>query len=323
MVLELPHEHRQKSRRARKRVEHPDGAALRESESDEAVRGVVASALRGRSARKFSDDGDECGVENGDEEDEDGHGDDDDEASAPLARSGQQGRACEEEADEHRAAVAHEDRGRVRVVAEEAQESRRERGERGGLDHLPVGGEVRGDEDRRDGRDAGGQPVHVVEEVDGVRDPDEPEDRHDQGDRRAPAPRQHQPEVDDRARDQHLSDQLLVGLDVEEVVQQPDGEERRARAQHHPALPRVRDEQEVGDGDRRVDRDAAQHRRRLAVPAVGLRPGDHAAAARGGAHQRRQRERQRQRHGGGHKVTAAERHGLGSERFSSCAVRSY
>ncbi len=126
VVLELPHHHRQKPRRAREPVEHPDRAPLRQPQRDQTVRRVVAPALRRRAPRELAHDRHERRVEDRDEEDEHGDGDDDDEAAPAVTRGREQSRAGEEEADEHRPAVAHEDRRRVRVVDEEADERRGE-----------------------------------------------------------------------------------------------------------------------------------------------------------------------------------------------------
>ena len=80
------------------------------------------------------------------------------------------------EPEEERAGVSHVDPRRMEVVAEEAERAAREsRSAKPGDQELPV---LRGDhEDRtgRDRRDTRRQPVHVVEEVERVRDADHPQ----------------------------------------------------------------------------------------------------------------------------------------------------
>ena len=52
---------------------------------------------------------------------------------------------------------------------------------KGGHDHgigwLPVHYEVHGEKDRSHGRNTGGQAVHVIQQVDGIGDADQPKDR--------------------------------------------------------------------------------------------------------------------------------------------------
>ena len=83
----------------------------------------------------------------------------------------------DDEAQQHRPGVAHEDLGRVEV---EDQEGHARAGEGGGHDRR-VGPAERGRQDGEGGGaepgDAGGQAVHAVAEVDHVHDRDEPEDR--------------------------------------------------------------------------------------------------------------------------------------------------
>ena len=98
-------------------------------------------------------------------------------AIVPARATADQRRGRNEAADRKTPAVAHEELRRVAVPAEETEQRARERDGKD-RDHRS---ELRseGPRERRggDGGDAGGEPVHVVEQVDGVVDPAEPDDR--------------------------------------------------------------------------------------------------------------------------------------------------
>ena len=166
-----------------------------------------------------------------------------------------------------------------------------EDGEHQGLGRLSVVQEVERQEGGGDRGDAGRQPVHVVEQVDGVGDADQPEEGDRHVDRRRSGPGQGQPAPDDHRRPHDLTAQLLVGLEVEEVVDEPDQEQEGAGAEHHPGLRRERHEGEVDRGNHGEDRPAAQQGRRLLVPAVALGTRHNPPAPRQGTHHRGQHER--------------------------------
>ena len=187
-------------------------------------------ASRDRPAGELPQDRHQERVEDRDEQDQDRHRQHGQEAARTPAGGVQERRAGQEEADEHRAAVAHEDGRRVRIVHQESQQPGPEDGEHQGLGRLSVAQEGERQEGGGDRGDAGRQPVHVVEQVDGVGDTDQPEEGDRHVDRRRSGPGQGQPAPDDRRRPHDLTAQLLVGLEVEEVVDEPD-QEQEAPAQ--------------------------------------------------------------------------------------------
>ena len=89
---------------------------------------------------------------------------------------------CEErqrgegEADEEAAAVAEEDRGRVEVVDEEPEQAPHEGDEHEADEELAEDPGVDEQHQRGHEGDAGGEPVHVVEQVEGVRDAHHPDE---------------------------------------------------------------------------------------------------------------------------------------------------
>jgi len=177
------------------------------------------------------------------------------------------------------------------VVDEEPEERAGERGQHQRLVRLMIEHEVDAEKQGGDGRDAGGQAVHVVEHVHGVRDADQPEERDQHVDGEVRRPRQHQSERDDRAGGEQLADQFLIRPGVQEVIRQAEEEERAAGRGDDHVVARQRHEEDEhrdgGDGDGH----AAEHRRRLRVPAVALRLRHRADAAgeRGDGRSQRQR----------------------------------
>ena len=88
----------------------------------------------------------------------------------------EEGERGEGEADEEAAAVAEEDRGRVEVVDEEPEEAPHEGDEDEADEELAEDPGVHQQHQRGHEGDAGGEPVHVVEQVEGVRDAHHPDD---------------------------------------------------------------------------------------------------------------------------------------------------
>ena len=82
-----------------------------------------------------------------------------------------------QEAEEHRAAVAHEDFGGLEIPAEEAGGAAEDRRGQRGDQCLAVEVGEHGEKDRCHGGDAGAETVHVVEDAEGSGDADDPERR--------------------------------------------------------------------------------------------------------------------------------------------------
>ena len=85
------------------------------------------------------------------------------------------GQSSQHHAQEESACVTHEDLGPVEVVAQEPQTRTQQRCGQAGDQDLAVEDGQKKEEGAGYGRNAAGQPVHVVKEVDGVADADQPD----------------------------------------------------------------------------------------------------------------------------------------------------
>ena len=198
----------------------------------------------------------------------------------------------EQQAEQHRADVAHEDPGRVEVVRQEpdahaGQQRRRHRGQRlrGAADGLDQRVGVHQERQRGHGHDAGREPVQAVDEVDGVHG-----DHHEQDgqghaqvglEREHPAVRRRQPGQRLAAPDQdagrrHLRGQPADRAEPPPVVGEADhhyqaaGQQQAGLAPRPGGMERVLHEGEpAGDqqpgGEAAVHGQAAQQRGRLDV----------------------------------------------------------
>ena len=143
----------------------------------------------------------------------------------------------------------------------------------------------RGERDRGDRADAGGQAVHAVDEVDHVHerhDPDNGERVRERGAERDRADERDRHLLDPHARrhggdrGEQLADELEVGRELEHVVERAD-ERDHARADEDPgALVRPGEEHPDRRGDRHEDREPAEPRRRVLVEAALARAVDRA-----------------------------------------------
>ena len=153
-----------------------------------------------------------------------------------TAGAGGRRRGGQDEPDQHRAGVTHEDPGREEVVRQEAeagagQRRRQQGGYRGQFEEARLG-KVEGEGEERGGRDschAGGQTVEAIDEVDCVDRQDSEQDGHrdcqvgPEADRSV-APGQvdigelHTAERDHHAGRRHLPGQLRDRVQLEPVV---------------------------------------------------------------------------------------------------------
>ena len=194
-------------------------------------------------------------IEDGQAEREDGHDKRDRRGGLHRADDAD---ACEHVAEEHAAGVAHEDARGVEVVVEEPERRARDGRREDGDEHDALLERDEEDRDRGDRRDAGREPVEPVDEVHGIREPDDPEER-----RRNREPFEEQivaegirDEVDAHveADDEHrrcddLPDELDLRGQVRVVIDE--AERHNERAAHHESL-------EL-EGNLRVDGHIAQH----------------------------------------------------------------
>ena len=145
-----------------------------------------------------------------------------------LARA-DEGDTAQREAEEHAARIAHEDARRIEVVDEETQRARRRRpGTARRRPTLPTPTAECEQEAGRDDRRAGRQAVHVVEQIEGVGDADNPQDRQRNGDRGERLGADLRTAHDQRARCQDLRDQLGMRPQVPPIVDQPRDKQQRA-----------------------------------------------------------------------------------------------
>ncbi len=186
--------------------------------------------------------------------------------------------APQQEPDRQAAAVAEEDRRRIEVVAKEREQRPHER--RRGQRERSVALKERRGQGGKGGEqaDAGGQPVHSVDQVERIRAHDEPAD----GDREAPPAMRgdaadgrhfHAGPIRESCRDD-LADHLLPGAEPDDVVDEADeedggrrGNQRDCERQVHrrPAVQRRVHEQHEGKDISEGNRDTARPRRRLLV----------------------------------------------------------
>ena len=133
--------------------------------------------------------------------------------------------------------------------------------------------------DGRDDAEAAREPVHVVEQVERVREADEPEDPDRPGERLVRDELDRDRAVEDEERGDELGAELRGGMEVDDVVEQAEGEDDRRRAPTTVsislgiptgpiAVATTTAKREAG-----VDPDPAEGRRRARVPAVGARVG--------------------------------------------------
>jgi hypothetical protein len=137
-------------------------------------------------------------------------------------------RECgQQKTDEHRPGVTEEDVGARPVVRQEADARSAERGGDDGHGELVRAQIDHGERQRRDRPDAGAQPVHVVEEVDGIGDADDPQ-RGERDDRqRRPVQEEVEPDTQQRqahaghAGGSHLPEKLVPRREAADVIQEP------------------------------------------------------------------------------------------------------
>ena len=287
VVEDVVGEAREPERGRHAREEH-DRALVGEALVDEPVRGVVARAARHRPPLEHAHDRDERRVEDRHREHEqrqqqrrDGRAGD-----GPARGEAERG---EREAEHLAAAVAHEHGGRpaqAKVVRQEAEAGEADAEGEGRDEMVRVLRErIEREEGARDRGQGRREPVHVVEQVEGVRHADEP---HDAEHRRRDVVAD---DLDADAGDEHeggggeLGPELRERREVVDVVEQPGHEEDGAAAED--AAERVVHRDQPGRGGDAAggeqageDAAAAEQGRRALVPAVGARSG-HDVAGRG------------------------------------------
>jgi hypothetical protein len=229
---------------------------------------VVPPSLGDPAARQEPGQRDERGVEDGHQHEQ--HGQDQHSGHAPrvVAALVDQAHAGQEEAGEQAARVAHEDLRRGEVADQEAGQGADERGHDRGAAPVAVDHEEGEPEAAGDRRHAAGQPVHVIEQVDRVGDPHDPEEGDQDVEHRVRGQPQHEPELDQETPQDDLGHQLHRRGQRPDVVPQPNGggcqrdHEERSEARDRAVQPTQAGRDAHDDGS------APQQRDRLPVPAV-------------------------------------------------------
>ena len=202
----------------------------------------------------------------------------------------QQRRRREQIAADEAAGIAHEHTSRREVVDQEPE------GGAGGGSRDDGGGRVLGEcakaqTDPGNGNDATGEAIHVVDQVDGVHQPDDPQHRRQVRDR---------VDLDDldtnSAEEQHRCDNGLTRQfrrrgERAEVVEQPQGERRDQADRDRRSYARDREECRHDDDRRERDCRSAKKRRCRTVPAIRPRRHDQPDPPGGGAEHGRRRGR--------------------------------
>ena len=251
--------------------------AVRQAVVHEPVRAVVAAALVERAPLEQSHDRDERRIQDRDGEDEQGQDEGRDRRLSHLQGRRDAARG-EREAEDLAAGVAHEDpRGPLAAQVEgqerDAGAEQRERDDEDGDVRVQRCGVDR-EEQRGDRGEHRGEAVHVVEHVERVRQPDQPQRREREGEPVIRDDRHLEAGREDYCRGAELDDELDDRRHAEDVVEHAGDEEHRAaRDDPEHLLVRAGDR---ADGDRCADSDceagedadAAEVGRRPVVPAV-------------------------------------------------------
>ncbi len=222
----------------------------------------------------------------------------------------------DQEPQQHRPRVAQEDPGGWEVVAQEPQGGARggER-ERRHQEVAVVAGD-RGDAQRRGGGHAGGDPVHVVDEVERIGDGDHPQDRERQVDPRGVEHAGSDAHGPQRDRRRALVTQTDPRIHVVDVVEQAhDREDERAGQYHKQLAVRAGGEQADHDQPGRHGH-AAEVGRGARVGLVAPRVIEHVPASGEPAGQRRQQQGSDQRHHERHRVADPSRDAFPRERVA-------
>ncbi len=191
----------------------------------------------------------------------------------------------------------------MEVVPQEADRAPREPDGEGGDQELTVRCGDDEDRSRCDRGDARREAVHVVEEVERVRDADHPHHRHDGVSRAGTEQVNARPDGEHREARADFHDEPHCRAQAAEVVEQSDEREEHSKAEHAEELVATRHgrpddgRDPDGHGKRRDDRQATQVGHGVRVAFVATGHVEHVAADREAQHE----WREEQREAGGHK----------------------
>ena len=138
-------------------------------------------------------------------------------------------------------------------------------------------------------RDAAAETVHVVDEIEGVRQTDDPHERQQHVERRRRHPIEPVVEEHEDRRDDDLGDQLRGRLQRQHIVDEADEEDERGRSDEH-GHSRGDPKHNGAEKQRDRDGDAAEQRHRPPVPAIFARRRHEAEPQRHDTRERHQRQ---------------------------------
>ena len=222
---------------------------------------MVGTSQKHRQPAPIPDIHDEQGVENWNPQNEDGR----QEGQVLLGRVlSDHGQGPQHEADEHSARVAHVDRSGMPIVAEKAEQAADQRRQHDGRALVAVQQRDDHETGRADDADTRRQPIHDVEEIEGVDKPDHPPYGQNQiepirqgGDADPNAA------FDENKDREHLADQLGHGREDSEIInesQHDDDGPPENNPQH--VMPELKREGQAHE-KRQIDCQAAQIRDRF------------------------------------------------------------
>ena len=235
------------------------GLAVAEAHVEELVVDVVAVWQERAAAAAYAVDEDPDDIEHGNQQERESQ---DDGTGQPgvldgIGHAETDAQNAEQEADGQRAGVAHEELAAAAGLAEDvAMEERDEDAQRGEAEERmqPVAqvGEEEAERQKGDAAQAGGQTVDAIDEVDGIEDEDDGQDRERKADPQGEGMDAEQTvevvEIEAGKGDEDAADQLYEEFgpvaDADEVVHQATEEQ---------------DEQRAADGEHFERQDPAQH----------------------------------------------------------------
>lgn len=175
----------------------------------------------------------------------------------------------------------------MRVENEKTQQSAGKCQKHQGFIELTRSHEAKRYETGSDDCDAWRQTIHVVEQVYGVGNTDQPEDSERHVKEKRSGPWERQPVIDHKGGTHDLPNQFLIRLYVKDVVDEADEKQEGAGKEHYPTVRGWRTKDQEADYDRKPDRDSAQHGGWFLVPTVRFGFGDKTETSRKQSHERR------------------------------------
>ena len=231
---------------------------------------MIAAALGHGTPGQEAGDGHEGRVEDRDGQQQHGERQHPEHPARVGARRAQAERA-QEKPHEEAPGVAHEDpRGR-QVANQEARQGADEGRGHARAGPVAVHQEEDEPEGRRDGREASREPVHVVQQVDGVGNADDPQDRQDHVDGGVGVQPEDEAQLDKDRRHHDLGDQLHGRAERAEVVVEPQQGHRDGQHERDGRAATARPDPDESGQRSRHDAHPAQERNGPPMPPVRAR----------------------------------------------------